>query len=194
MRDLGPIIRLQVQPVSLKVGVSPQQRYDPSPLTLVPDLTIEPAGVWGHATDGTRVPDVHHRGHETTKNRGDNSVSICFTSHYAAMRERFGDIIQDGIAGENLLIQAPRVFEESDFASGLMIETAAGPIQLTSIIVAEPCAPFTRFAMQFPDDRRPDITVTESLRFLDHGMRGFYASYEGPPARIATGDRVFFAG
>jgi hypothetical protein len=44
--------------------------------------------------------------------------------------------------------------------------------------------------MRFPDDARPDLTVTENVRFLDHGMRGFYAAYDGEPVTIALGDRV----
>jgi hypothetical protein len=45
--------------------------------------------------------------------------------------------------------------------------------------------------LRFPDGARPDATVTEALRFLDAGMRGFYATYTGEPAVVEIGARVF---
>jgi hypothetical protein len=45
--------------------------------------------------------------------------------------------------------------------------------------------------MHLPDEARPDLTVTEHLRFLDNGMRGFYATFLGAEARISPGDAVF---
>jgi hypothetical protein len=33
--------------------------------------------------------------------------------------------------------------------------------------------------------------VTEALRFLDAGMRGFYATYTGEQAVVEVGARVF---
>ena len=39
----------------------------------------------------------------------------------------------------------------------------------------------------------PDATVTEALRFLGAGMRGFYATYKGEPAVIEVGARVFLS-
>jgi hypothetical protein len=33
-------------------------------------------------------------------------------------------------------------------------------------------------------------TVTEALRFLDAGLRGFYATYEGEPTVVELGARV----
>lgn len=47
------------------------------------------------------------------------------------------------------------------------------------------------YALRFPASERPDETVTEAVRFLNDGMRGYYASYRGPAARIALGDRLF---
>lgn len=57
--------------------------------------------------------------------------------------------------------------------------------------MAVPCVEFTRWAMRYPEDARPDLTVTENVRFLDDGMRGFYAAYDGQPVTVALGDRVF---
>jgi hypothetical protein len=50
---------------------------------------------------------------------------------------------------------------------------------------------FSRFALRFPEEARPDATVTEALRFLSDGMRGYYARYHGPEARITAGDLVY---
>jgi hypothetical protein len=62
---------------------------------------------------------------------------------------------------------------------------------LRPVIVAAPCVEFARYALKFPDGARPDATVTEALRFLDAGMRGFYATYGGEPAVVEVGTRVF---
>jgi hypothetical protein len=138
--------------------------------------------------------DVHNATHPDSKNRIDNGVSLGFTSHYLKMRERFGDHLEDGIAGENILIASNRVFTESDLATGVVIVADDGRrIVLSDVIVAAPCVEFTRFAMRFPDDARPDATVTESLQFLHNGMRGFYATTSGDSATIRLGDRVFLA-
>jgi hypothetical protein len=48
--------------------------------------------------------------------------------------------------------------------------------------------------MRYPEEARPDRTVTDGVRFLDHGLRGFYAAYDGEPVTIALGDRVFVPG
>jgi hypothetical protein len=190
---IGPIVRLQVQAASLKVGRPPQRRYDPGPLRAVPALTLTEGGVHGWTELGEPVADVHHRDHPHSKNRGgENSISLGFTSHYVAMREAFGQHLTDGIAGENILIAADQLIGEPDLAHGLVIVTTDGQqIRLEDIVVATPCVEFSRYALRFPDDARPDETVAQALRFLNDGMRGYYASYHGPEARIAIGDRVY---
>jgi hypothetical protein len=194
VRLSGTIVRLQVQESSLKVGLKPRV-YDPAPIHSVSALRLTPSGVVGLMDDGRPILDVHHQSHPTSKNRdGLNDVSIGFTSHYAAMRERFGGHLSDGIAGENILIEladADRVVRDDDLIDGVVI---AGQdrrqLTLTSIDVAAPCVEFARFALRFPDDARPNAAVTEALRFLDAGVRGFYASYAGEPAEVRIGDRV----
>ena len=66
-------------------------------------------------------------------------------------------------------------------------------LELRPVIVAAPCVEFSRYALKFPDGARPDATVTEALRFLDAGMRGFYAAYVGEPAVVEVGARVFLS-
>jgi hypothetical protein len=192
VRLIGMIVRLQVQESSLKVGDKPR-RYDPAPIRSVPAISLSAAGVVGLAENGKSIVDVHHRDHPTSKNRsGENGISLGFTGHYRAMRQRFGQHLADGIAGENILIEAGRQLQVEELAAGMVVEDAGGrQLELRPVIVAAPCVEFSRYAMQFPNGARPDATVTEALRFLDAGMRGFYATYEGEPAVVEVGARVF---
>lgn len=195
MRPLGEIVMLHVQIASLKVGEAPRRHYDPAPLRQVSRLELTADGVSGLAADGTRLPDVHHRTNPERKNRGGtNGISIGFTSHYDFMRSRFGDHLADGIAGENILIrpdQPGRIISEDDLRGDLVIDTEEGNVRLRELFVAAPCVEFARFALRFPDDLRPDRSVTEAVQFLHDGTRGFYASYAGEPAIIGAGARVF---
>jgi hypothetical protein len=191
---IGTVVRLQVQESSLKVGVKPR-RYDPAPLQSVPAISLSAAGVVGLAENGESIVDVHHREHLSSKNRsGENGVSLGFTGHYREMRQRFGQHLRDGIAGENILIEVDRQFQVEDLANGVVVEGAdERPLELRPVIVAAPCVEFSRYALKFPDGARPDATVTEALRFLDAGMRGFYATYGGEPAVVKLGARVFLS-
>jgi hypothetical protein len=189
---IGTVVRLQVQESSLKVGVKPR-RSDPAPLRSVPAISLSAAGVVGLAENGESIVDVHHRDHPSSKNRGgENGISLGFTGHYREMRQRFGQHLRDGIAGENILIEVDRQFQVEDLANGVVVEGAdERPLELRPVIVAAPCVEFSRYALKFPDGARPDATVTEALRFLDAGMRGFYATYGGEPAVVELGARVF---
>ena len=193
VRVIGTIVRLQVQESSLKVGSRPR-RYDPAPIRSVPALRVSSAGVDGLTKNGETIVDVHHSEHPASKNRGgENGISLGFTGHYREMRQRFGHHLADGIAGENILIAADRQFQE-ELAGGVVVEGTCGRrLELRPVIVAAPCVEFSRYALKFPDGTRPDATVTEALRFLDAGMRGFYATYEGEPAVVELGARVFLS-
>jgi hypothetical protein len=192
VRYIGTIVRLQIQESSLKVGSKPR-RYDPAPLRSVPAMSVSPGGVVGLAENGDTVVDVHHHDHSSSKNRGgENGISLGFTAHYLAMRQRFGQHLCDGIAGENILIEVDRQFPVEGLAGGVVIEGPGGRrLELRSVIVAAPCVEFARYALKFPHAARPDATVTEALRFLDAGMRGFYATYTGEPAVVEIGARLF---
>ena len=159
----------------------------------MPALRVSPAGVVGLVENGESILDVHHHDHPASKNRGgENGISLGFTGHYREMRLRFGQHLADGIAGENILIEADRQFVVDELAAGVVVEGNDGrQLELRPVIVAAPCVEFSRYALRFPDDARPDATVTEALRFLDAGMRGFYATYEGEPAVVEIGARVF---
>jgi hypothetical protein len=194
VRIIGTVVRLQIQESSLKVGTKPR-RYDPAPIQSVPAISLSAAGVVGLTENGESIVDVHHHDHPSSKNRGgENGISLGFTAHYLAMRRRFGQHLRDGIAGENILIEVDRRFPVEDLANGVVIEGTAGTrLELRQIIVAAPCVEFSRYALKFPDGARPDATVTEALRFLDAGMRGFYATYTGEPAVVEIGARVFLS-
>jgi hypothetical protein len=192
MHLIGIVTRLQVQTTSLKVGERNRRSYDPSGIRVVPKLAITPDGVFGLDVENYRLDDVHHRDHPASKNRGDNAISIGFTSHYDEMRQAYGEHLIDGIAGENILIAQNRLVGEDDHRHGIAIETSGGTmVQLDNLVVATPCVEFSRFAMRFPADQRPDESVTETLQFLNDGMRGYYASYSGQEAEVRIGDRVF---
>jgi hypothetical protein len=192
MQFLGKICRLQVQPTSLKVGDVSRRSYDPAGIRVVPTMTVTPDGVIGWSESGERIDDIHNRDHPASKNRGDNAISIGFLSHYDEMRRAYGEHVVDGIAGENIVVEQDQLIGEDDIDRGFAIETSAGSlIRFHHVIVATPCVEFSRYAMQFPEDARPDETVTSTLQFLNDGMRGYYASYTGPDVNVSVGDRVF---
>jgi hypothetical protein len=194
MELIGTIVRLQIQTSSLKVGERPRH-YDPTPLRSLESLEVTADGVLGEIEPGALVLDVHHAHHPHSKHRsGTNGVSIGFTAHYAAMRERFGAHLSDGIAGENILIATLRRWQEQDLVGGvILVGESSSLLTLGQIVVAAPCVEFSRYALRFPDDARPDASVTQALQFLDSGMRGFYATALGEPARVTLGTQVFLA-
>lgn len=189
MRTIGTVTRLQVQRSSLKTGEKPNRLYDPAPLLPVPRLTVTPDGVLGAGTEGGWIVDVHHRAHPETKNEdGLHGVSVGFTSHYAAMRARFGERIVVGCAGENIIVAADRTFTYDDLAAGVAIVATDGPerVRLRVLQVAHPCRPFTGWA----SGGRVEADVLKAhLQFLDGGTRGFYCVGEGA-GTVQLGDRV----
>jgi len=191
---LGPIVRLQVQAEKIKSGKGPQERYTPAGiLTPVQSLRLDSGGVHGITVTGDVVEDVHHRDHPRSRFRGINGISFLATSHYAKMREQFGDHLVDGIAGESVLVDYDDILTLEDLAGGIVIGSATQPVEVHTWSVAHPCAPFSRFATRFPDDAKPDRRITEALRFLDDGTRGFYGVLDDVPEgrEIHLGDMVY---
>lgn len=189
MREIGTIVRLQIQRASLKSGVKPHRVYDPAPILAVERLAVSPEGVLGQAADGSWTADIHHRAHPATKNEdGRHGVSVGFTAHYDAMRERFGEHISLGCAGENIIAATERIFTWDDVRGGLALLDADRRVlvRLAVLDVAHPCRPFTGWAL----GQVVEAEVLKSLlQFLDGGMRGFYAVGEGT-AVVAVGDRL----
>lgn len=190
----GSIVRLQVQSASLKIGEPRQRRYDPTSLVAVPVLTVGEEGVCGRTSLGEQVGDVHHVSHPASKNRqGINGISFCFTTHYRVMREHFGGHLADGAAGENILIDVDDddIVSADALSAGLVFEVGNGDkVHLTDIVVAAPCVEFARFALQLPEDAKTGRRVTEAIRFLHQGMRGYYARFQGSPTDLEVGYRA----
>ena len=198
-REIGPIIRLQIQRQSLKRPLepregdarSPEQYYDPDPILAGDNLWVTDS-VAAVERDGEVILDVHCASHPRSRNRGNgNMLSIGFTSHYDKMRAEFGDHLVNGIAGENILVETDEQFEVGDFAGGLLIRTCDGEeLRFDEVIVATPCVEFSRFCL---NNRYADPRITSTaLRFLDNGTRGFYAFIAaGLPITLRTSDRLF---
>ena len=176
MNTLGRVVRLQVQTAGLKRGERPRRVYDPSPLRPVESLRLGPRGAVGVTSAGESVFDVHHADHPATKHAPGREVSFGFTSHYARMRDRFGERLAVGCAGENILVaaEADRVYRLEDLGvAGLALRSAAtgALVRLRGVAVADPCVEFSRFALGDPSASPHDVKPV--LQFLDAGTRGF---------------------
>ncbi len=193
MHEIGQITLLQVQRSSLKVGRHLHKYYDPSPLLIVDRLLISAKGAIGVTADGSQVIDLHHVDHPASHNHsGVNGLSVGFTSHYTAMRSRFGQHMVDGCAGENILVAVERELRLADLRNGLAIQTqdTGQVVYLTGLMVAAPCVEFSHFAANYGMPL-PDAELQATLQFLHHGRRGFYATATGDQVAVRAGDRVF---
>src|SRR5699024_10698401 len=153
-------------------------------------------GVQGVASDGRILPDVHNRSHPRSKYRGNNGISLCFTSHYNAIRAQFGGHMTDGIAAEAILVEIEEMVSLEEIERGVVIKGDGREVRIGPWEVAHPCAPFAKYCLQFPEGARPDKRITETLQFLEDGMRGFLAVYpeNAEPAKIRLGDVVYALG
>ena len=108
------------------------------------------------------------------------------------MRARFPRGLDEGAAGENILVATDRAWSAADLAGGLTVATADGRlVALAPVIVADPCVEFARWLLEWPEDERPTADVGAAVSFLGGGVRGFYAGFAGAGARIAVGDWVY---
>jgi len=189
MREIGTIVRLQIQRSPLKTGEKPRRVYDPAPILAVDQLALGPDGVLGFAADHGWIVDIHHRAHPDTKNPdGRNGISLGFTAHYEAMRDRFGSRIGVGCAGENIIVDTARRFTIEELRNGVPILTPDGAelVRLAVLDVAHPCRPFTGWALGSTVESE---ALKAHLQFLDGGMRGFYCVGEATGV-VSVGDRV----
>ena len=195
MHEIGRISLLQVQRSSLKLGKRLETYYDPTPLLSVGSLRLTPRGVFGIGEDGSEMMDLHHIDHPSSHNvRAVNGVSIGFTSHYQSMREAYGEHLVNGIAGENMLIEADTIMTLNDLGSRLAIalQKTGQFAYLTGLKVAAPCIEFSQFAANHGTSL-PTGKLKATLQFLNDGRRGFYAAIEDAPNELIvhTGDKVF---
>lgn len=189
-REIGPIIRLQIQTSSLKVDGEPRRYYTPQPIRGVQALEVTEGRITGRV-HGRDTLDVHSAAHPQSRNRGNgNMLSVVFTGHYDILRDRYGGHMQPGIAGENILVDYAVRLQLGEVERGLLIEGQDGRrIAFDTVSVAHPCVEFSRFALDDLD--APAKQVSETLKFLDGGTRGFYGVVTSTlPARIEIGDRL----
>ncbi len=170
--DVGRVVKLQVQRDQLRKGTvySPRNLAEVSVLRLTPDGTI--------GFDGASwVVDRHHRAHPASARYDPaRALSIGFSSHYEYIWERF-DPIPLGSAGENLIVDADRMVSLTDLRGGIRIGTSHGSASIATAAVAQPCAPFTRFATGRRDARAGEIV--EERDQLRRGVRGFVMAVDG---------------
>lgn len=193
MRAIGQVKQVQIQRDPLKRGDKPHRYYDPAPLLVVERLLLTPQGVIGVTAVGEELTDVHHAAHPQSRNAGINGISLGFTSHYRAMREEFGAHLTDGLAGENILVETTEEFSRAIPGGRVAIQAreSGGLVYLEHVAVAAPCVEFSHFAL---NELMPvsAATLREALTFLDHGRRGFYATFSGEePFVMRAGDILF---
>jgi hypothetical protein len=185
-RDLGAIVRLQIQREPLKVkGVS----YDPVGILAVEEASLDSNGMLGRHQEAW-VVDAHHADHPQARGRGNRALSIGFAGHYDAMAERFG-AAELGCAGENLILDTVGRVMATDLEGEIIIHTADGEISLISAGVAAPCAEFTSWIKRL-DTVVPKLDQVDDVAFLDGGTRGFILDVTrlDKPVTIRVGDRV----
>ncbi len=177
-------MRLQIQREPLKRD----SVYDPGPLLEVEEILVDALGVIGR-TDLGWVLDTHHANHPNARGRGLRGVSMGFSSHYQEMQARYGDA-PVGIAGENIIVEADRRWEQDELAGGVAIGRDS-VVEFPSAKPAAPCLEFTSFLLDLPQRAGRD-DVRDDLDFLDGGTRGFIidAARIRTPASIRIGDAV----
>ena len=196
MRRIGKVVRLQVQRASLKVnlltGDRSDRQYDPAPLLAVDRMDVDSNGVTGILPSNARVIDVHNPLHiESKSTPSRNDVSVGFTSHYDSMRKRFGPHLTDGIAGENIIVECDELFDQGTLGSRLtVISNGNEVVRFDNPRAAEPCEPFSRWALRDPSLKPVDPIIGQTLKFLRNGMRGYYTSCKTAGA-IQIGDEIF---
>lgn len=192
---LGYVKLTQLQPTGLIVNTPSGEFYDPSRRVVVDSLQISPLGIEAITPDGEHVLDIHHIDHPDKKYDNDDLVCIGFSSHYAAMRARFGEHMIDGIAGENIIIQAEKEIWPEDLGQRLGFESSeTGDITFLDVVkFAAPCEEFSHFAAQSQHQRLPAAELKATLQFLGNGRRGYLLvlSDGQEPAIVQPKDRVF---
>jgi len=190
VNTLGRVVRLQVQTSGLKLGQGPRRVYDPSPLRSVESLRLGSRGAVGVTAEGETILDVHHADHPATKHAPGREVSFGFTSHYTKMRDQYGERLAIGCAGENILVEADRVFGLEDLGvSELALRSAAtgALVRLRGVAVADPCVEFSRFALGDSDASPQEVKPV--LQFLDAGTRGYVFTPSGE-LELRAGDSL----
>jgi hypothetical protein len=195
IRELGTVKLVQVQPSGLIIETSSGYFYDVTRRVEVEKLLITSLGIEATTTEGEHVLDIHHLNHPDKKYDDDDLVCIGFTSHYKAMRERFGEHLENGTAGENIIIEYDQEVWEDDLGQQIAIENAeTGRKTLLDVLsIAAPCEEFSHFVAKSQHERLPADELKNTLQFLNNGRRGFLLvlSDGQEEATVQAGDRVF---
>ncbi|MGH9162863.1 MAG: MOSC domain-containing protein [Vicinamibacteraceae bacterium] len=186
--DIVSIVQLQVQVERLKRGEKPHRWYDTSRVRPVDRLYVGEDGCVGE-TNGEKIVDVHNVIHPHSRNHGRASgLSLGFTSHYRAMRERFGPHVINGAAGENVLVDVEERLTRDRLAHAAIRTRSGVEVRFAQVEVAEPCVEFSRFVMRVePGDRT--LRMREPLQQLRGGMRGFYVAL-AQSVELQVGDEL----
>lgn len=192
---LGTVKLVQLQPNGLIIEKSSGYFYDESRRVEVDQLLINNKGIEATTPDGMHILDIHHLDHPDKEYDDDDLVCIGFTSHYDKMRERFGEHMVYGSAGENIIIEFPEQVWLEDLGDKLAIENqdTGQLLVLEQIQVAAPCEEFSHFAAQKQDQRLPTSELKDILQFLSDGRRGFLLVLpEGQEdGFVRPGDKVY---
>ena len=195
VRELGLVKLVQLQPSGLIIETLSGYLYDASRLLEVDRLRITPLGVEATTPDGEHVLDIHHISHPDKAYDNNDLVCIGFTSHYKAMRSRFGEHMVDGIAGENIIIECQEEIWPIDIGKRIAIENQDRDrrVLLDLIGYASPCREFSQFATRSQYRRFTADEMKDTLQFLDNGRRGFLLvmSDGQESATVEPGDKVF---
>ncbi|GAB4323899.1 MAG: hypothetical protein Kow00117_12210 [Phototrophicales bacterium] len=194
MKLIGTIQQVQIQRERLKKGERPNRYYDPTPILVVDALKLTQRGVFGLLADGGTLIDLHHMDHPQTRNRNNaNGISFNFVGNYHKIQARFGDHIQPGVGGENIIIQQTPEFDLSMLDTKLLIQPQGTNqyITLEDVMVAAPCREFSCFVYGEVID---GDNLRNTLEYLSDGTRGFYATLsikQSDTPIIQAGDKVY---
>jgi MOSC domain-containing protein YiiM len=195
LRELGKVKLVQLQPTGLVVKTPKGEYYDPSRRLEVEQLFISTEGIEAITPSGERVLDIHHMAHPGKAYGNDDLVCIGFSSHYAAMRARFGEHMVDGVAGENIIIEYDQEIWPEDLGQGIVIENqVTGSRALLELVrFAAPCEEFSHYVAQSQDKRLPADKLKSTLHFLGNGRRGYLLVLRKGQevVNVRPGDRVF---
>ncbi len=195
IRELGRVSLVQVQPDGIIIKTPNGYYYDPSRRVEVDRLIINARGIEANTPEGEHVLDIHHIDHPKKAYGNDDLVCIGFTSHYKAMRTRFGEHIVDGVAGENIIIECEQEIWPEDLGQKIVFENQeTGRRALLDVVsIAAPCEEFSHFAANSQDEHLPADKLKDTLQFLGNGRRGFLLVLNDnqEPAIVLPGDKVF---
>ena len=201
-REFGVVSLVQLQPTGLIIDAPEswpfRSFYDADRRVEVDSLQITPRGIQATLPKGETVLDIHHLDHPDKAYDDDDLVCVGFSAHYDAMRDRFGEHMVDGSAGENILIDYPDEIWPADLGHKLAIQNqdSGEMARLEMVSFAEPCVEFSRFCAQRPHEEMSGRRLGEILRFLGNGRRGFLLvlNHALGVVTVRPGDKVYLAG